>query len=80
MVKMVIQTKTRSFEIPKLKNFEKLWNPFEFSRICGPSKSQAQRNHSFKLGSKSKYLNSDQLLLPERSELGYSKSAPTNVE
>ena len=65
---MVKHTKARSFKISKLKS------------LLDPSKSKARRHHSLKLGSKLKYLNSDQLPLSKRSELGYSKSAPTNVE
>ena len=72
MVKMVKHT--------KLKNLlEKPWNPPEVTRICDPSKSKARRHHSFKLGSKLKYLSSDQLPLSKRSKLGYFKSAPTNI-
>ena len=63
MVKMVTHTETRSFEISKLKNlFAKHSKPHEVTRICGSSKSQARHRHSFRLGSKLKYLNSDQLL------------------
>ena len=80
MVKMVTNTKAQSFEISKLENFEKPCTPPEVTRICDPSKSRARHHHSFKLGSKLKYLNSDQLLLSQRSKLGYSKPAPTNVE
>ena len=43
------------------------------------SKYRARRHHSFNPGSKLKYLNSDQLLPLLLSEIGYSKSAPTNV-
>ena len=55
------------------------WNPSEVTGICDPSKFQARRHHRFKLGSKLKYLNPDQLLLSWCRELRYSKSAPTNV-
>ena len=76
---MVTHTKTRSFEISKLRNLlEKPLNPPEVTRTCDPSKSPARQHH--KRSSKLNYLNSDQLLLSKRSEMGYSKSAPTNVE
>ena len=77
---MVTHTKARSFENSKLKNLlgKTLKSP-EATRFCDPSKSLARCHYSFKLGSKLKYLHSDQLLLSKRSELGYSKSAPTNL-
>ena len=77
MVKMVTNTEARTFEISKLKNLlEKPWKSPEVTKIC---KSQARCHHSFKLGSKLKYFNSDQLLLAKLSEMGYYKSAPRNV-
>ena len=67
MVKMVTRTKGRSFEISKqnklLSKTLKLLNPPEVTGIYDPSNSRARRYRSFKLGSKLKYLNSDQLLL-----------------
>ena len=64
MVKMVADTKAQSFEILKLKDiFENPSNPPEVTRICDPSKFPSRHHHSFKIGSKLKYLNSDQLLL-----------------
>ena len=78
---MVKHKKAQSFKISKLKNLlEKPWNPSQVTRIYDPSKSPAPSYHIFKLDSKLKYLNSDQLPLSKRSKLGYSKSAPTNVE
>ena len=78
---MAKHTKARSFEISKLKNLhEKPWNPPEVTRIFDPPKFPTRCHHSFKLGSKLNYLNSDQLLLSKRSRLKYSKSGPTNVE
>ena len=78
---MVKHKKAQSFKISKLKNLlEKPLNLSEVTRICDLSKSAALSHHSFKFDSKLKYLNSDQLPLSKRSKLGYSKSAPTNVE
>ena len=71
---MVKPKKARSFKISKLKN------PSEVTRICDLLKCPAPRHHSFKLDSKLKYLNSDQLPLSKRSKLWYSKSAPINVK
>ena len=71
---MVKPKKARSFKISKLKN------PSEVTRICDLLKCPAPRHHSFKLDSKLKYLNSDQLPLSKHSKFGYFKSAPTNVE
>ena len=63
MVKMVMQTEARSFEISKLKNLlENPLNPPEVTRIGDPSKSCARSHHILKIGSKLKYFNSDQLL------------------
>ena len=81
MMKMVKHTMARSFKISKFKNLlEKPSNAPEVTTICDISKSKGRHHHSFKLGSKLKYLNSDQLLLSKRSELRYFKSAPKNVE
>ena len=78
---MVKPKKARSFKISKLKNlFKKPLNPSEVTRFCDLSKCPAPRHHSFKLDSKLKYLNSGQLPLSKHIKLGYSKSAPTNVE
>ena len=71
---MVKSKKARSFKISKLKN------PSEVTRICDLLKYSAPGHHSFKLDSKLKYLNSGQLPLSKHIKLGYSKSAPTNVE
>ena len=68
---MVKHKKAQSFKISKLKNLlEKPLNPSEVTRISDLSKSPALRHHSFKLDSKLKYLNSEQLLLPKRTKLG----------
>ena len=60
---MMTHIKAQSFEFSKQKNLEKPRNLPEVIRVCDPSKSRARRHHSFKVGSKLKYLNSDQLLL-----------------
>ena len=80
MVKMAKHTKARSFEISKLKTSMKNPEILLRIRIFDPSKFPIRCHHSFKLGSKLNYLNSDQLLLSKRSRLKYSKSGPTNVE
>ena len=74
---MLKDTKARSFKISKLKSL--LENLETLLRLV-ESVIHQNLNHSFKLGSKLKYLNLDQLPLSKCSELGYSKSAPTNVE
>ena len=63
MVKMVTQTEAQNFEISELENLlEKPSNLPEVTGICHPSKSRPRHRLSFQLGSKLKYLNSDQLL------------------
>ena len=79
-MKIATHTKARSFEISRIKNLAKPRNPREVTRICDQSKSRARCHHSSKLGLTLKYLNSDQLLLSQSSELGYSKSTQPNVE
>ena len=57
-------TETYSFVISKLKNLlENTSNTHVVTGICGPSKSRARHDQSFKLDLKLKYLKSDQLLL-----------------
>ena len=59
MVNMKTHTEAPSFEISKFKNLlEKSSKPVEVTRIC-----DQDYHRSFKLGSKLKYLNSDQLFL-----------------
>ena len=66
----------KALEVLKFQNLKtSLKNPETLLRspqFVIHQKSPASRHHSFKLDSKLKYLNSDQLPLSKRNKLGYS--------